>query len=185
MQNRGSSVISSVMVELVSTLSKFTDSIWGYYLPVPEEVASQFVQGNFRRVVCTLNNQHTLHAAILPNKGRWYILVSQPILKKLKLKEGDKVRVILEQETSTYGMPMPEELEICLWQEDEAMSIFEGLTPGKQRSLIYIVSKIKSPDIRINKSLVIARHLSESKGKLDYKRLNEMFKDFNSGLRMN
>lgn len=173
------------MVELVSTLSKFTDSIWGYYLPVPEEVASQFVQGNFRRVVCTLNNQHTMHAAILPNKRRWYILVSQPILKTLRLNEGDGVHLKLEQETSTYGMPMPEEMEICLWQEDGAMSFFEALTPGKQRSLIYIVSKIKNPEIRINKSLVIARHLSESKGKLDYKRLNEMFKDHNASLKMN
>jgi hypothetical protein len=33
--------------------------------------------------------------------------------------------------------------------------------------------------VRIRKSLVIAEHLVLGKGLLDYKKLNEMFKDFN------
>jgi uncharacterized protein YdeI (YjbR/CyaY-like superfamily) len=74
---------------------------------------------------------------------------------------------------------MPEELEMCVFQEDGAMTFFDALTPGKQRSLIYIVSKIKNQDVRIRKSLVIAEHLVLGKGLLDYKKLNGMFEDEN------
>jgi hypothetical protein len=144
---------------------------------VPELVAAQFVKGNFRRVVCALNDRLTIHAARLPNKGLWYILLSKGVIKELNAREGEEVSVKLTEELSIYGMP--EELEMCVFQEDGAMTFFDALTPGKQRSLIYIVSKIKNQDVRIRKSLVIAEHLVLGKGLLDYKKLNEMFKDFN------
>jgi uncharacterized protein YdeI (YjbR/CyaY-like superfamily) len=119
----------------------------------------------------------TIHAAILPNKGLWYILLSKGVIKELNAREGEEVSVKLTEELSIYGMP--EELEMCVFQEDGAMTFFDALTPGKQRSLIYIVSKIKNQDVRIRKSLVIAEHLVLGKGLLDYKKLNGMFEDEN------
>lgn len=146
---------------------------------MPEQVAAQFVKGNFRRVVCTLNDRLTIHAAILPNKGLWYIHLSKGVDKELNAHEEEKVTVKLTQETNTYGMPMPEELEMSLFQEEGAMAFFDALAPGKQRSMIYIVRKIKNQDVRIRKSLVIAEHLALGKGLLDYKKLNGMFEDEN------
>jgi hypothetical protein len=58
---------------------------------VPEQVAAQFVKGNFRRVVCSLNDRLTIHAAILPNKGLWYILLSKGVIKELNAREGEEV----------------------------------------------------------------------------------------------
>lgn len=121
----------------------------------------------------------TIHAAILPNKGLWYILLSKGVDTELNAHEEEKVTVKLTQETNTYGMPMPEELEMSLFQEEGAMAFFDALAPGKQRSMIYIVRKIKNQDVSIRKSLVIAEHLVLGKGLLDYKKLNGMFEDEN------
>ena len=65
-------------------------------------------------------------------------------------------------------------------QEETAKEIFESLTPGKQRTLIYIVLKVKNTDSRIRKALAIVEHLNESKGDLDFKRLNVLIKHYNN-----
>ena len=77
-------------------------------------------------------------------------------------------------------MPMPDELCEMLAQEDNADLYFHKLTPGKQRTLIYLVFNLKSTDARIIKALVIIEHLKEHAGELDFKLLNEKFKEVNS-----
>ena len=93
---------------------------------------------------------------------------------------GDTINVKLQKDTSQYGIPMPEELQIAMDQEEGAFAYFEALTVGKQRTLIYLVSKVKNTDSRIKKGLAIAFHLAESKGNLDFKRLNELIKHYNN-----
>ncbi|MBK8517794.1 MAG: hypothetical protein IPL55_16360 [Saprospiraceae bacterium] len=56
---------------------------------------------------------------------------------------------------------------------------FHALTPGKQRSLIYIVGKVKNTESKIRKSLAIADHLTSNKGKIDGKLLYEALKEYN------
>ncbi|MBE62878.1 MAG: hypothetical protein CMB89_11005, partial [Flammeovirgaceae bacterium] len=64
-------------------------------------------------------------------------------------------------------------------QDKLASEFFHDLTPGKQRNLIYIISKVKNTDSRINKALAIIDHLTERNGKLDFKLLNEKIKEYN------
>lgn len=66
-----------------------------------------------------------------------------------------------------------------LEQEPIADKYFHALTPGKQRSLIYIVSQLKNPDPHIKKALGIVEHLKEEKGKLYFRLLQEKFKEIN------
>ena len=170
-----------VLFEFKTLLQDFHNSpLWGLHLNVPEEIALQLIEGDSRRVVCTINGLFELHAALMPNKGNWFILLNQQNVKKWRLQLGNTVHVKLQKDTSEYGMPMPEELQIALDQEQEALTVFEALSPGKQRSLIYIVSKVKNSDSRIKKGLAIAFHLAESKGNLDFKRLNELIKHYNN-----
>jgi uncharacterized protein YdeI (YjbR/CyaY-like superfamily) len=83
------------------------------------------------------------------------------------------------KDDSKYGMPMPDEFQEVLYQEPDASKYFHELTAGKQRSLLYIVGKVKNTESRIKKSLAIADHLVANKGKLDFKMLNEAFKEYN------
>lgn len=85
-----------------------------------------------------------------------------------------------QKNSSEYGLEMPEELAMVLEQDEEAKSYFDELTKSKQRSLIYIVLKVKNTDSRVRKALTIAAHLQQSKGTLDFKKLNEWTKYYNN-----
>jgi hypothetical protein len=167
---------------LETIFSRFDHGLWGFYLPVPENVAVTFVNGKDRRVIVCMNDSITLHSALMPDKGLWFIMLNKQVVKKLGLRPGDRVSLTIEKDQSEYGMPMPEEMVECLEQDGSASVHFSKLSPGKQRSLIYLVSKVKNPDLRIRKTLAILHHLNVNEGQLDYKLLNDTFRDFNESL---
>lgn len=86
-----------------------------------------------------------------------------PSIKKIKKKLGvfptDYFTVQLSEDTSKYGVEMPEEFEAVLQSDPEAFEIFETLTAGKKRSLIYYILKIKNSQNRIDKALLITENL--------------------------
>jgi uncharacterized protein YdeI (YjbR/CyaY-like superfamily) len=82
------------------------------------------------------------------------------------------VLVELIPDTSKYGLPMPAEFEELLEQDIKGSDLFEALTDGKKRTLLFIIGKPKSPDLRIRNGIVILEHLKRNKGKIDYKQLN-------------
>ena len=111
--------------------------------------------------------------------------MNQTNVKKLKIKEGDAVSIVIDKDTSEYGVPMPDSFLALLSQDEQGSEYFHQLTPGKQRSLIYIVGKVKNIDSQINKGLAILNHLTETKGQLDFKRLNEKIKEYNQRAKLN
>ncbi|WP_421976260.1 YdeI/OmpD-associated family protein [Roseivirga seohaensis] len=167
------------MVSFTTTLAQFHYEHWSYHLPVSPEITAQFTNGNNRRVKCLINNKITIHTALMPINEGSYILVNQKIRTKLNISEGDKVEVTLEKDNSEYGIPMPESFNVLLDQDEVGSKFFHSLTPGKQRSLIYIVGKVKSIDSQLNKGLAILDHLTEVQGKLDFKALNVKIKEYN------
>ncbi len=85
---------------------------------------------------------------------------------------------------SSYGLPISEEFEEVLRQDDEASEIFHQLTPGKQRTLIYYADNVKSSQIKLRRGLVVAEHLKSTNGLVDFKLLNEEMKAANRRERM-
>lgn len=167
-------------VSFTSILTQFPSSpLWGWHFIVPAIIAKQFIQGKDRRVICTINDKVTLHCALMPNKDSWFIMLNQQIQKKLQTPLNSEITVSLIKDESEYGMPMPEELREVLDQDPAADTYFHSLTAGKQRSLIYIISKVKNTDSRIRKSLAIADHITANRGSIDYKLLNEALKEYN------
>lgn len=163
-----------------STLENFGSTLWQYHVPIPDEIALSLIEGENRRVICSLDNTSGYHAALMKCKDYWFILVNQKLRNELGKQEGHQVKVQLEKDNTTYGHKMPEELQMLLDQDPEAFSYFDSLTIGKQRSLIYIVTRVKNSDSRLKKALAISSHLKLSKGQLDFKHLNEQIKYFNN-----
>ncbi|MFK7772611.1 MAG: YdeI/OmpD-associated family protein [Saprospiraceae bacterium] len=154
------------------------DNIYGHHLIVPEEVVEFFSTKNIKRFICTLNKDYSFPCAFMPKgNGIYFILINAEVRKICHLRIGSKVLVKLTLDKSKYGMPMPEEMEELLKIDDEANEFFHALTKGKQRSLLYIIGKPKSSEIRINKAIIIAEHLKRMNGKLDFKILNQDFKN--------
>jgi len=170
----------SPMQTFTSTVEDFGTDLWGHHFWVPEDAAAALMTEGNRRVICSLNGQVRTSAALMPDKGRHFILLNKQVRNRLGVLRGDQITVTLESDTSEYGMEMPEEFQTVLLQDEPANRLFHTLTPGKQRALIHIVGKVKNTDSRIRKALAIAHHLNETEGIVDFKLLNVHLKFFNS-----
>ncbi len=167
-------------MEFQGILSKFDFNHWQHHIPVPDDLVPSLMDENHRRVLVWLEDTGPYHMALLKAKSCWYILINQQLRSKLNIENGNRVKVRLKRDHSEFGQEVPEEFSVMLNQDEEANEIFMKLTPGKQRSLIYLVTKVKNSESRMKKSLAIMHHLRLSQGKLDWKQLNELFKYYNN-----
>jgi hypothetical protein len=115
----------------------------------------------------------------MPNKDVWFITMNQGNVKKLNIGSNSEIQVVMSKDTSEYGMPIADEFREVLDQEPLADKYFHALTPGKQRTLLHIINTVKNTESRIKKSLAIADHIVANKGTINYKMLNEAFKEYN------
>ena len=104
-------------------------------------------------------------------KGSYVISINKENREKADLCPGDRARVKLVRDNSKYGLPMPAELREVLSQDPDGKKLFETLTNGRQRSVIYYIGKSKDIDIRIRHALIIVEHLKNHAGKIDEKLL--------------
>ncbi len=157
-----------------SILEESTNRLWGCHFVVPMGVvASLFGMDESKRVVCVLNEKEAYQCALLPQgDGLFVITVNKKIQTKLGLKIGTKITANLRKDESEYGLPMPEELAVLLEQDEEGDKLFHTLTPGKRRTLLYIVGQPKKSDLRLHRALAVVDHLKRNNGKIDYKQLN-------------
>lgn len=162
-----------------SILEKFDDNPWGYHIKINNDVAESLINKDDRRVICTLNDAHIFSCAVMPNHGNYIISVNKEIRNKLNLSIGNQVSYSLKKDESKYGMPLPEELKELLEIDDEASHYFHKLTPGKQRSLLYLIGKPKTSETRLNKAIAITEYLKDTRGKVDFPEMNQFIKDYN------
>lgn len=161
----------------LTTLERFDSNLWHFYVSVPKQKALPFITGKDRRVVCTLNKTISFQAALMPSgDGHFFINVNQEIRKKLRLNEGDEVMVNLAKDDSEYGLPLPAEFKEILKQDIAGNELFHALTPGKQRTMLHIIGKPKSADLRIRNGIAVLEHLKNNNGQINYKLLREDIK---------
>ncbi|HSU25708.1 MAG TPA: YdeI/OmpD-associated family protein [Pyrinomonadaceae bacterium] len=144
-----------------------------HFVGVPREIGERFpaLDGKSRRVVCKLNGKEEFQCALMPSSGEFYIMVNKEVRTRLGIFSGNSVEVLLKLDDSKYGMTMPAELEEVMRQDPEGDRLFHALTPGKQRSLMWQVSKGKDVDLRIHRALIIMEHLKDNVGKVDGEKL--------------
>lgn len=168
----------SVSKSIKTKLDRFNSNIWHFHVVIPQKIGNLFIEGANRRVICKLNKTEQIHAALMPlGDGNYFININQTIRKILKLNDGDEVLVDLEKDDSEFGIPMPEEFAVLLEQDLAGADEFFKLTPGKQRSLLYIIAKPKSADLRIRNGIGILTHLKNTHGKINYKVMMEDIKN--------
>ena len=167
------------MTQFTTTLQKFDSNLWGFHLPVPEIIANKFVAGNDRRVICWINEKIRIQNALMPYSEGYFLLLNKELVKRLNISIGEEVNLKLEKDTSEFGLPIPESFRVLLAQDEEGYQHFEKLTPGRKRSLIYVVGKVKNINSQLNKGLAILHHLKSEAGQLDFKKLNQLIKAYN------
>lgn len=168
------------MISFEEKLGKFDFNHWSYHIPVPDAIAAQMMDENHRRVLIWIKDSGPYHMALMKAKECWYVLVNQELRKKMELDEERTFEVKIDRDHSEFGHDVPDEFQVLLDQDEEGNNHFRALTPGKQRSLIFIVTTVKNSESRMRKSLAIIHHLKLAKGKLDFKQLNEWIKHYNN-----
>ena len=152
------------------------ESGW-YFVPVEGRIGEKFEKKDgTRRIVCTINGTESFQCALLPSGGDFVIVVNKAKRTSLGIGDGDKILVEIRQDDSKYGLPMPEELQEVLNQDPEGDKLFHALTPGKQRSMLYFIGKVKDVDRRIHAALVFVEHLKKNEGKIVFEQLQEELK---------
>lgn len=163
------------------TISSFGENSLGYgpYITIPNSVFEEMLKiATDKRVKCILNLTLTVSRAMSPKGDFHYILLNKEVLKKLQVSIGDFIEVELQADESKYGIDITEEMEEVLFSDPEGSTLFHQLTPRKQRTPINVVNKIKSSPLRIERSFVILAHLKKLKGAIDFKLLQQDFKDY-------
>lgn len=167
------------MTQFTTTLEKFDSNMWGYHFPIPTSIAKQFIDGTNRRVICSINGIVTMQCALMPYSEGYFVLINQDLVNKHGFTLHSEVTIKIEKDHSEFGHEVPESFRVLLDQDKEGKRFFDLLTPGKQRSLVYLVGKVKNVDSQLNKGLAILDHLKTEQGKLDYKKLNQLIKEYN------
>lgn len=168
-------------MKFTANINRFEDASYiHFYIEIPETIFNEIKKtANEKRIICTLNSNIIFHCAMIPNKTFHYLMLNQEICKKNNFQFNDCINVEILPDNSKYGMEVCEEFEEILATDDDGNFWFEKLTNGKKRSLLYMINKIKNSQTRIEKTFVILDHLKRNKGTLDFKLLNEDFKNYN------
>jgi len=129
---------------------------------VPEEIVRMFRDLGHDRVKVQVRfegKEISYHAALRPIKGSFPIMLNKPNQKHLGLFPNDYFEVCLLEDTTQYGVDLPEEFTAVLDSDPEAQEIFDTLNIGKQRGLIYMIKRYKNVQTRIDKTLCLCENL--------------------------
>lgn len=141
----------------------FEVSIEGTHaLVIPDVIAAPFIKAKQNRVAFKAffeGNEIFFHGKLHRYQNRYVISFGKRYQKELGIAKNDLFTLQLIENTSKYGVEMPEELQAVLESDLEAFECFERLTDGKKRSLIYIIRRIKNSQTRIDKALIISENL--------------------------
>lgn len=155
-------------------LVKNEDHLYKYHILVPPDIVDVLRRQKIKRFLVSLQGGETFHAGLIPaGDQRYFIKINQSLRKKHHLEVGSQCHVQLTQDDSKYGIPIADEMQELLDQDSEGRVLFHALTPGKQRSLLYLINRYKTSDMRLDKAIIILQHLKTNRGSLDFKLLHQ------------
>ncbi len=132
-----------------------------YHLEVAAEIVNQLEKKHKARLICTIDDMVSLNCGLnhLGN-GNYYIMVAKRYIKPLKKDKGDLISYTLQEDPNPLGIAIPEVLEVFLAQDEDGKVIFDQLTDGRKRTLIFSVLRIKNIDKQIQtiQNFLIAEH---------------------------
>ena len=121
-----------------------------YYLRLDADIINQFSRKRATRMICTIDEKVSYRCGLNHlGDGNYFVIVAAKYLDALEKKLGDQVHYQIEEDPDQLGVDMPEVLTVFLEQEPELSKVFNKLTDGKKRSLIYQIIKIKDIDMQI------------------------------------
>jgi len=140
-----------IRIVLETELAQLESRLGGYFAILLEASdVEPLPQGRKTRILCSVNGAPSFHCGIQPRgEGKGYIMISKDRKRALNLEWGQPLIAVIAPDPSPLGAPMPEVLEALLEQDDVFRREFETWTPGKKRSLIFGMERMKNPDKQV------------------------------------
>ena len=143
----------------------FTEHLYGrYWVRLPEAVVIPFMEAGKRRVEVLAwfdGKQIRFHAAIQKRKGSYLLMFSRKHQKSLGIFPNDYFKMQLREDQTEFGAELPPELREAFVQWPEAYKAFLNLTDGAKRSVIYGIARYKSPQLRVDRTLMVCERLCQ------------------------
>jgi Domain of unknown function (DUF1905)/Bacteriocin-protection, YdeI or OmpD-Associated len=123
----------------------------GYcYVSIPANVVNNLENKRKTRLICTINEVHSFQCGLNHlGDGNYFIIIGTQKMKEFGIKLNDNIDFSIALDPNPLGVEIPEVLEAMLTEDSELRSIFEQLTMGKKRNLIFSVLKIKDFDKQV------------------------------------
>ncbi|UOY07327.1 DUF1905 domain-containing protein [Muricauda sp. SCSIO 64092] len=135
-----------------------------FYLKLDSEIIDRFSRKRATRMICTIDEEVSYRCGLNHlGDGNFYIIIAGKYLKKLNKEIGNEVSYKIEEDPDQLGVEIPEVLTVFLGQDLDSKAIFDRLTDGKKRSLIYSFAKIKDIDKQVK---IIIDFLNKERHKL-------------------
>lgn len=135
-----------------------TNLYGGHVVEVPAEFCEANGLSGNARIVGSIEGQ-PFRQALHREENRYYFLVGPELRKRLGLRAGSPVEVVLGPDPNPDAVDLPEELAAVLDLDPVVRERFEVLSPGKQRSLAHRVASAKRADTRAKRAADILAHL--------------------------
>jgi Bacteriocin-protection, YdeI or OmpD-Associated/Domain of unknown function (DUF1905) len=141
----------------MSEVLKFDSGM--HFTMVEDSIVQLYAEKKSKRAICIIENTR-FHCAFMPKKeGGYFINLGSKICKELNLKVGSQVALTFEEDTSDFQFEMPEEFAEVLALDPDADTVFQNLSDGNKRGLIYLVTLLKTSEKRIERALKVAEKL--------------------------
>ncbi|MBA4240222.1 MAG: hypothetical protein C0448_05825 [Sphingobacteriaceae bacterium] len=131
-----------------------------FYLEIPATIVKKIGGIGKVRLICEVNKALSFQCGLMSlPEGKAYISINSKRMKELGVEMGDNVNVILTEDTSEFGVDVPEELTELFKQDPEGKDRFDLLKPGMQRYILNYVNTVKSPQLRVDKAFTLISNL--------------------------
>lgn len=79
-----------------------------FYLKIPAEVVNQFKNGRKARLICKIDNKHTLQCGLNHfGDGNFFIILGSKFLKEINKQLGDKIKFEISEDPDPLGVAIP------------------------------------------------------------------------------
>lgn len=125
-----------------------------YYLQIDAEVVEQFNKKRATRLKCVIDQKVTYSCGLNHlGDGNFYLIIATRHLKTLDKQLGDLVSFKIYEDPNPLGVEIPEVLSVLLAEDPGLKAIYDTLTDGKKRTLIYTINRVKNVDLQVQKVL--------------------------------
>jgi hypothetical protein len=133
-----------------------------FYLTIEADIINQFERKRHTRLVCHLDDTISYQCGLNHlGDGNFFIIIAGKYLEQLGKKVGSFVHFRIEEDPNPLGVDVPEVLTVLLTQDADSKEIYDKITDGKKRALIFSILKIKDIDKQVQG---ITEFLAKEKG---------------------